>query len=127
MKTLVTVALLSPEARLTRGHELATTQNTTRMYEPIRAGEAIVNCYNPLPRPQTSGQPGRLRFSMLRPERGSLASSCRDESYFTQNRVHIGPSCPKRVCLLFKWINIYAPPAGVRYDPDEGLFCRDDE
>jgi len=126
MKTLRNNTVWGSGARLIPGREFETRENTSQMYAMIRAGEAILNCYNPLPHPRVDGKPREARVSMLASHRGDVDRACLEESYFTQNRFRIGPSCPNRVCLHFRWINIHAPEAGIRRDPERHLFCRTD-
>ena len=98
---------------------------TSDMYATLRSGIGVINCYNALTRPdhRDGWAPGRMH-ALIDVRFDSPGPQCVEQSFFTQNEIHIAASCPPRVCLNIADLNDRDPPAGVRYLPDRKRFCR---
>ncbi len=107
------------------GHELEAPR-MSQMYAALRIGDGVINCYSPLPRPQIDGWPREARVRLIDVRYGSPGRRCVAESYYTQNEIRIGASCPPAVCLNVGALNPRDPltGTGVRYLAHEQRFCR---
>lgn len=112
-----------PEPLVVLGRELDTA-STSETYATLRAGVGVINCYNPLVRNSSGGWPPGSEHALIDDRHGAPDRSCSEESYFTQNEIAIGASCPAAVCLNVGALNPRAVPAGVRYVPGLRRFCR---
>jgi len=123
MRVLRKIDLFPPGSRLHKGNELDPA-NSSQMYPVLRAGQGVINCYNPLQRPRPSHRPSALALPLIDASFGSPGKRCIKESYYTQNRLRIAPSCPSEVCLNISWLNPDEGESGIHYDEGRGQFCR---
>ena len=94
------------------------------MYPTLRAGEGVINCYNPLKRPALSGWPPGRSHQIIDPRSGSPSEACLEESSFSQNHLSISPDCPQDVCVNVGWLNPRDRTGNLHYDPKRRRFCR---
>lgn len=94
------------------------------MYPVVLLGAAVLNCYDPLARPQAMAQAladaapqQRHGMPLLAGDLIALGRSCVEGSYFTQNTLRIDPSCPPTTCVH---LNAVDPDAGQHLQLDLG-------
>jgi hypothetical protein len=109
--------------RFERGRELETPLRS-QMYAPLRSGVGVINCYNPLPRSPIDGWPPGRELGLIDLRHGSPSRECSEQSYFTQNAVHVAASCPPFTCPHLGALNPRDPPPGFRHFPSLRRFCR---
>ena len=95
------------------------------MYPVVLLGAAVLNCYDPLARPQAMAQTladvapqQRFGLPLLAGDLAALGRSCVEGSYFTQNTLRIDPSCPAATCVN---LNAVDDDAAQRMQLDVGL------
>lgn len=113
------------------------------MYQAVRAGLGVINCYTPIAldhrpflqelpqtRPHilydgnvTTPQPRLRPFPLIDTKHTPVSASCLQGSYFTQSRIVLHPSCPRRVCVRIRQNNLYQR-AEFSWDPKAGKYCR---
>jgi len=107
------------------------------MYQSILLGGAVLNCYDPIAHeaviarefrgraellnPQTQAlQPGLLPF--VDPEQANPSDRCQRESYFTQARLVLDPSCTPGTCVNVNALSIYQS-SPLRLNSMIGKYC----
>jgi hypothetical protein len=96
---------------------------TSYMFAPARLGVAIIHCYNSLPREAVLADVPVRAPSFIDTEINSPSAACLRESYFTQRRIHVAPSCPRETCLYVSGRNLYDRQPELRYNPLHRRYC----
>ncbi len=111
------------------------------MYNAVKGGFIVPNCYNPISRtqvlmgefkgrPEFSAPDGKfLNFGAEYPlVRNASSKECAQETFVTQNLVFISPHCAPGTCLNLNALNIYRSSNltlfEVDYDPKTRLICK---
>jgi len=123
LSTFERISLYPPGAHLVKGNEL-NPENSSQMYEPVRQGRGIHNCYNPIrrSRPRYLAPHGLQR--LIDPGVGNPGRTCIANSYYEQNGLHIDETCPQNVCVNVGWISPDEPTQGLRWNSQREQYCR---
>jgi hypothetical protein len=100
-------------------------KSTSSMYATLRSGVGVINCYNELPRVEPlGGWPSGAIQPLIDARFGSPGPACVEQSFYTQNEIHLAASCPPFVCLNLGDSNPRDPTARVGYLASRGRICR---
>lgn len=116
-----------PQREPRAGRELER-KTTSAMYATLRSGVGVINCYNELPRVEPLGGWALAPIQPLIDARfGSPSPACVEQSFYTQNEIHLAAGCPPFVCLNVGDSNPRDPLARVGYLASRGRICRTPE
>jgi hypothetical protein len=96
---------------------------TSHMFAPARLGLGIIHCYNSLPREAVLADVAVPGPSFIDTEVNNPSVACLQESYFTQHRVQVAPTCPRETCLYISGRNLYHHQPELRYNPRRRRYC----
>jgi hypothetical protein len=96
------------------------------MYYETRKSSSIINCYQPLQREARISNefnfPKEL-FLKTFPIIHSSIESCRKQSFLSQNKIHLDPSCDENTCIDINAKNIYDKYFQFQYDIKRKKYC----
>lgn len=114
------------------------------MYMPLLNNFGVLNCYNPMrserwiqkqlrrqgvPLYNKAGKLIRYRlrkpvFSLVDTHHYKPPSSCVKGSYYSQQAIHLDPSCPRKLCLNVSQMNLYRKTE-FKFDVKHQKYCRE--